>query len=674
MRRMAILALSVWVAVIGSIALFTLFWRIGYFRPHFLWGILSLAAMLIPMAWLAVAALWRCVRGPCRLRAVGWLLVGATPLVWTGAYLTELVIDAHIKARRSLNAPVRVAGVWVSTMFDIEARWRYPRWTRGRHAVLMDDGQTLSPEKLVAEMDNHIQAMADLLGQPVPSTEFPWVRGPLFGLDGQAVYHWALCGHEEDPGELTHLDRHEVAHALITALSGPDQYPPRLLIEGWAESQSSDRNKQIRNLAKDRKRGRAYSLQEFVRPDGYGGGGPAYLEGGPVVHYLIERYGAETFFRLYSGVRRDSFHKDCRAILGDSWETVEEDFWEWIEAEDELLAEGDVEESDAAPEVHVELAQSVDPADWQALSEGYREANKDPEPLPSNAAFVLEGEQAEGETESRGSTKPPKFEFCAIFEDQQFWIYDNNYYCGDDWFLMVTTERSADLVRNDSGSLDGRVRSGWAPYGAREKASELLAFYSWEANPADLLPLTKISSVGAAYHIERVVRPTDGKTGRWNVWFTRRRADEDTKVHYQVELDPAKRWWITRIVREIPGEWRSEADAEYEHVGDAFMPVTLQLRSERDEGTATVRWRVRPMSKVERQELKRRVEQAVRSAPPVPYQGLRRLLLAIVIACPVGGAAFLGITRRCGPPLSPQLTNGESPCARKDGESSAGEP
>ena len=55
MRRIAVLALSVWVAVIGSIALFTIFWRIAYFRPHFLWGILSLAAMLSPMVWLAAA-------------------------------------------------------------------------------------------------------------------------------------------------------------------------------------------------------------------------------------------------------------------------------------------------------------------------------------------------------------------------------------------------------------------------------------------------------------------------------------------------------------------------------------------------------------------------------------------------------------------------------------------
>jgi hypothetical protein len=392
MQRIAVLALSVWIAVIGSIVLSTLFWRIGYFRPYFLWGILSLAAMLIPMAWLAIAALWRSVGGPCRLRAVGWLLVGATPLVATGAYVTRLVIDEHTIESVSVNPPARVAGVWMSTMFDVEARWRYPRWTRGRHVVLMDDGRAPSPEKLVAEMDDHIQAMADLLGQPVQNLEFPWVRGSIFGFHGCALGLWAMCGNQsKNPGELKGVDRHEVAHTFITGLSGPDQYPPGLLVEGWAVTQSRDRNKQVRNLAEERKQRRAQSLQEFVRPEGYRRGGVAvYSQGGPVVHYLIERYGGETFLRLYSGVRRDSFHRDCRAILGDSWETVEEDFWEWLDAEDELLAEADAEQA----EVHVELAQSVDPADWQALVEGYREANKDPLPLPSNTAFVLEGELA----------------------------------------------------------------------------------------------------------------------------------------------------------------------------------------------------------------------------------------------------------------------------------------
>jgi hypothetical protein len=364
-----------------------------------------------------------------------------------------------------------------------------------------------------------------------------------------------------------------------------------------------------------------------------------------VVHYLIDRYGGETFLRLYSGVRRDSFHDNCRAILGDSWETVEEDFWKWLEAEGELLAEADGEQ----PQVHVELAQSVDPADWQALVEGYREANKDPLPLPSNTAFVLEGEVVDGEPKSLRSTSPPEFEFRAIFEDQQLWIFDNYYgYSGTDWFLMVTPEHCGELTRNDSGGSHGWAGPDWNPYAAREGASELLAFYRRQANPANLLPFREIPRE-ATYQIERVVRPTGGTIGRWDVWITEHWADRDAKVDYQVELDPAKRWWITRIVEEDLGGVRSETDAEYEHIGDALMPVTLQFRIESDEGTATMRWRVRTMSEVERQELKRRVEQAVRSGMPVPYQGLGQFLLALVLACPLVGAALLAITRRCEP-------------------------
>ena len=81
-----------------------------------------------------------------------------------------------------------VAMVWVSPMLDIEARRRGLRWTRGQHAAdCIDDGRTPSPEKLVGEMDHHIERMANLLGQPVPSTEFPWVRCSLFGLTGLSM-------------------------------------------------------------------------------------------------------------------------------------------------------------------------------------------------------------------------------------------------------------------------------------------------------------------------------------------------------------------------------------------------------------------------------------------------------------------------------------------------------
>ncbi len=302
MRRIAILALSVWLAVFASIALFTLFWRIGYFRPHILWGLLVLLLTFTPMLWLAACVLWRCVRGPCRLRAVGWLLVGATPLVWSSAYLTQLAIDAHTTPQRQASALARVAGVWASSLLDIEAWWRYPRCTHGRHALLFDDGQTPSPEKLVSKMDTHIGAMADLLCRPVPNMTFPWVRGSLFGFHhGRAFMLWAICSQPRNPGDLCYVDRHEVAHTFITGLSGPDQDPPFVLVEGWAESQSRGRDDLLADLVRRRKDGKTFSLRTLVGADFYNLHNYAdYSEGGPLVLYLMEHYGPETFFRLYS--------------------------------------------------------------------------------------------------------------------------------------------------------------------------------------------------------------------------------------------------------------------------------------------------------------------------------------------------------------------------------------
>ena len=218
MRRIVILASSVWIAVFASVALFTLFWRVGYFRPHVIWGILSLLTPFLPMAWLAVAALWRCVRGPCRLRAAGWLLIGATPLIWCVSFLLQSYVDRNTHRPYLKDAPVQVAFNWASWILDAEARWRYPRWTYGRHVVLIDDGQTPSPEKRVSEMDKHIQAMAGLLGQPVSNVKLPWVRGPLGGGGGNVTLNlWAICGEIPNASELTVNDRHEAAHALISS-------------------------------------------------------------------------------------------------------------------------------------------------------------------------------------------------------------------------------------------------------------------------------------------------------------------------------------------------------------------------------------------------------------------------------------------------------------------------
>ena len=391
--------------------------------------------------------------------------------------------------------------------------------------------------------------------------------------------------------------------------------------------------------------GLALSLQDHVQIDRYDERttGRAYEEGAPLVHYLIERFGGATFFRFYSGVRRDSFHDDCRAILGVSWEEVEEDFWRWVEAEDALLSESDAKQ----PEVHVELGPSVDPSDWQTLVEGYREANKDFRQLPSSSAFVLEGEIENRETGGPTLPGPRKFECRAIFEDGELWIFDNGCrYREDDWFVLATHGCSGRLIRRDSGARSGEVRRFWAPNAPLVDATYLLTFYREEANQAFLLPIEQLPRADATYQIERVVRPTEEQPGLWNVKFTRRDAGHDEGSRFDVDLDSTKCWWTTRIVGEDSRSCcRCEVDAEYAELGDAMMPVALHARYRFDHGEFTIGWRVRAMSKGEEQELKRRVERAVRLAPRARHARLRFLLLVIVVVCPVVGAGLLVLTR-----------------------------
>jgi len=650
MRRHAVLALSVWIAAFASIALFTVFWRVGYFGPHILWGILSLAATFTPMMWLAASALWRCVRGPGRLRAIGWLLVGVTPVIWIGAHVAHLLAAAHAKAPLVIDAPARVTAVWASSLFDIEARCRYPSRTRGRHAVLIDDGSSPHPEKLVADMDGHIEAMAALLGQPVPDMEFFWVRGSIFGFSGRAMCLWAICWKNnlpgEKPGDLSYVDRHEVAHTLITALSGPDQYPPPLLTEGWAESQSRNRDEQIRELARVRREGRAYSLQALVEPAAYSQEGPlwAYWEGGPLVHYLMHRYGPATFLRLYAGVRPDTFHDDCRAILGDSWESVEEGFWKWLEAEDKLLVQADPKA--AAASLHrVQLAKSVNPADWQTLVDGCRKADKAFEWFPSNVAFTSRVERIKKSPKGSGSDNSTEWRFSAVFEGRQFWMFGNSFLgSGDrDWLVMSTPARNADLTCDNSGVVRGEGRNA----SPRDNvAVRLVADWQRQGSVSDSLPVCRDLQAEERCRIERLVRPTVA-TGKWKVWFTCRDRNDEPETHYQMELDPACRWRVTRLVNERPGEWRFESTSEYKNLDDRFLAVTTNSRSTGKYGETTTRSQLRPMSEAERRELKRQVEQTVEQwAPMDPHPWPRRFLLVIVIGCPLGGVALLGATRR----------------------------
>jgi len=111
-RRFAILTVLVWFAVLASIVMFFVFWRIDNLRPHAIWASISFASISVPMGALTIAALHRVMQGPCRLRVIGWLLVGATPLVWVGAYFAQLTIVANIRAPLAMNAASSIAATW----------------------------------------------------------------------------------------------------------------------------------------------------------------------------------------------------------------------------------------------------------------------------------------------------------------------------------------------------------------------------------------------------------------------------------------------------------------------------------------------------------------------------------------------------------------------------------
>lgn len=644
-----ILALGVWLSVIVSITLFTIFGWVGMLRPHAFWGFFSVVLVLIPLVWLTIVSLGRMVRGPNRRQAVGWLLVGATPIIWISTFLTIIRIRADDRYAANLQSPtVRVTTmVWVSSIFDIYARSCYPRWTHGRHTVLIDDGTITHPEKLVTDMDRHIQAMSDLLGQPAPALEIMWVRGPLLGIKGKAILCWALTGRNEDPNRVTSLDRHEVAHTVITVLSEPGHRPPTLLKEGWAVSQSRDRHAQIRHLAKRRWEGSAYSLKELTGPDMYERPlGPVYWVGGPVVHFLMERYGPDVFFKLYSSSRKANFFANCQTILGHSWEEVEILFWAWLEAEEAKLAKVDGQASKETPQIRIELAESVAQTDWQAIVDGIRTTHQDVTGLTSNTSFIIEGEQSEPDTEVPGGSKQIDFEFRAIFEEDQLWVFDNGQTIPQvDRYLMCSPAGCADLRRNDAGSFDGRVRRNWffTRRPIHDRAAKLVSFYLWGTTPTQLLPFQEEARTDGICRIERIVRPDETDEKKWRIDFTWRSKEMNQNIDYQVELDAAHNWGITQNRSGRPEGWRTETSAEFGLIGNSVLPVEFYGLSSSKQGELSARWQLRTMSESEKKELKQRIEKVSRSIPNNPFRALEVSLHGIALLAPLFGVALLGI-------------------------------
>ncbi len=328
-------------------------------------SVLMLAAGL----GLVIAATVRMIRGPRRHRALACLLVGTAPFWFLAGHILMAMrpaFDLHVPP----GWPSKVLLPLARPLADLEARWFYPERTPGKWVTMV--GATARDARAqVAAMDRHVEASLARLDQ---SATWPivWYRGPLFGLRECAIYDMAIGSevgqHQRGADGLSRLDRHEVAHCVITQNYTGRSDPPRVLMEGWAQANQGTPAEELACTAwDDHEKGRSLPLRQLVAPDWYWYSGPAaYNQGAPLVNYLLRVYGPERFLKLYATCQQATFEADCRATLRIGLDELDAAFW----AETEQIARR------AGPPARVwlkslKLAPDIDPAAWDAFLADY---------------------------------------------------------------------------------------------------------------------------------------------------------------------------------------------------------------------------------------------------------------------------------------------------------------
>ena len=324
------LVLTVWGAWLGAFGLAAALTAFGVWNPN---PVLPAGLPILMLAaWLGllVAATVRLIRGPRRDLALASILVGTAPIWFVVGHVLMAIrpqLDRHVPP----GWPTRVLLSPGRSLADLEARWFYPERTPGKW-VTMVGAKSKDARAQVAAMDRHVDALLARLEQPA-TWPIVWYRGTLLGVDPCAIYDMAL-GSEvgQLPPEadgLTTMDRHEVAHCVITRNYTARSDPPRVLMEGWAQANQGTPAEELAATAwDDHQKGLSLSLRQLVAPDWYWYSGPAaYDQGACLVNYLLRRYGPERFLKLYTTCQQATFEADCRASLGIGLDELDAAYW-----------------------------------------------------------------------------------------------------------------------------------------------------------------------------------------------------------------------------------------------------------------------------------------------------------------------------------------------------------
>jgi hypothetical protein len=374
MRRISSLpglAVAVWVACLALVGLLGVMVAVRAWNPHFLPVTTVLALIVATGLALIIASSWRIVRGPGRRGAVSCLLIGAAPLWFLAGYL---LFGLSVGQGRNipLNLAVKLLGPLGESAMDLEARFRYPQRTAGEKVVMLSAPMPEAQARAqVAAMDRHIRALEGRLGRPTQGT-IHWARGPLFGIDRHAVIGLCLGSRPgEDPPDaegLAGVDRHEVAHCVLTSHCSLHFDPPAVLTEGWAQAnQGDDPLEQAQFLWERIENGTAYTLRQLTGPDWYNRHEwPAYQQGAPLVNFLLDRFGPQKFIELYATCSQATFESDCRRILGLDLDGLDAALRDQVE---HLVTQGGSVERRRLERLR--LDPRVKAADWQAFLDEY---------------------------------------------------------------------------------------------------------------------------------------------------------------------------------------------------------------------------------------------------------------------------------------------------------------
>jgi hypothetical protein len=301
--------------------------------------ILTLLAALVG----TVGGLWRAVRGPRRGVALAWGLVCAVPLAaWAGLglYAVGLLSAGRALPKNVFTNVIEMAG---ASALELSARAVFPHRLESPRLVMFYDDRVSAPHADLEAMERHLAHLEAVVGTP-QREKIHWVRGDVFGQSNRAIRGLALGSARSpadwDTADHPHrlsVDRHELAHSVAHQLQPPAADPPTLLIEGWAEAYSGITYQKraefaVRSRALWRERtggtaGISY-LRELTGTDWYHRvDGPVYSVGGALAEYVVRKYGADKFLRLYFACRPGRFEAECEAQLGVAFAVLEAEFW-----------------------------------------------------------------------------------------------------------------------------------------------------------------------------------------------------------------------------------------------------------------------------------------------------------------------------------------------------------